>query len=61
MHKSSKANQDMSDTQQLSPEVLAFFDKDSSTFSYIVKDPTTKACALIDSVLDFDYASGTVH
>jgi glyoxylase-like metal-dependent hydrolase (beta-lactamase superfamily II) len=61
MHKPFKANQDMSDTEQLSPEVLAFFDKDSSTFSYIVKDPTSKACAIIDSVLDFDYASGTVH
>jgi glyoxylase-like metal-dependent hydrolase (beta-lactamase superfamily II) len=45
----------------LNPEVQAFFDKDSNTFSYIVKDPTSNACAIVDSVLDFDYASGTVH
>lgn len=41
-------------------EVFAFFDKDSSTFSYVVKDPQSQSCAVIDSVLDFDYPSGTV-
>lgn len=35
-----------------------FFDEDTSTFSYIVSDPTTKHCALIDSVLNFDMPSG---
>lgn len=43
-----------------SPEVLTFFDEDSNTFSYIVKDPSSLSCAIIDSVLDFDYPSGTI-
>ena len=42
------------------PEVKAFFDSDSNTVSYVVTDPATKKAAIIDSVLDFDYASGTV-
>jgi glyoxylase-like metal-dependent hydrolase (beta-lactamase superfamily II) len=62
MNKSlSEVNQKISSTKQLNPEVLAFFDDDSKTFSYIVKDPTSSSCAVIDSVLDFDYASGEVH
>jgi glyoxylase-like metal-dependent hydrolase (beta-lactamase superfamily II) len=40
------------------PHVAAFFEKDSSTFSYVVKDPKSNNCAIIDSVLNFDYASG---
>lgn len=42
------------------PEVFPFYEKATSTFSYIVKDPTSSACAIIDSVLDFDYASGNI-
>ncbi|MBX2848779.1 MAG: MBL fold metallo-hydrolase [Acidiferrobacterales bacterium] len=42
------------------PKVFAFFDEDSCTFSYIVKDPYSNECAIIDSVLDFDYPSGTI-
>jgi glyoxylase-like metal-dependent hydrolase (beta-lactamase superfamily II) len=42
------------------PEVKAFFDHDSNTVSYVVTDPATKKAAIIDSVLDFDYASGTI-
>jgi glyoxylase-like metal-dependent hydrolase (beta-lactamase superfamily II) len=51
------------DIQQLAntrPEVLPFLDKQTNTFSYIVKDPHSEACAVIDSVLNFDYHSGTV-
>lgn len=40
------------------PEVKAFFDTDTFTVSYVVKDPASNACAIIDSVLDFDPASG---
>lgn len=40
------------------PEVTHFFDPATNTFSYVVKDPDSPACAIIDSVLDFDYASG---
>ena len=42
------------------PEVKAFFDHDSNTVSYVVIDPVTKKAAIMDSVLDFDYASGTI-
>lgn len=40
--------------------VFPFFDKDSNTFSYVVQDPSSQHCAIIDPVLDFDYASGTI-
>ena len=42
------------------PEVKAFFDNESNTVSYVVTDPATKKAAIIDSVMDFDYASGTI-
>ncbi|TVP52400.1 MAG: MBL fold metallo-hydrolase [Halomonadaceae bacterium] len=41
-----------------SPQVHTFFDEPTNTFSYVVKDPASSACAIIDSVLDFDYAAG---
>ena len=41
-----------------SPHVHAFFDEATNTITYIVQDPAGTACAVIDSVLDFDYASG---
>lgn len=47
----------MTDTSN-KPQVAAFFEKDSNTFSYVVKDPKSNHCAIVDSVLDFDYASG---
>lgn len=46
--------------EPLNPDVSVFFDEDSNTYSYVVKDPSSTACAIIDSVLDFDYASGTI-
>ncbi len=42
----------------MTPEVKAFFDNTTNTVSYVVKDPDSNKCAIIDSVLDFDYASG---
>lgn len=42
----------------LVPEVTAFFDSETNTVSYVVRDPSSKACAIIDSVLDIDYAAG---
>ncbi|WP_370156085.1 MBL fold metallo-hydrolase [Ferrovibrio sp.] len=42
----------------MTPEIRAFFDEDTFTVSYVVSDPATKACAIVDSVLDFDPASG---
>ncbi len=42
----------------MNPEVTPFFDEATNTVSYVFTDPATKKCAIIDSVLDFDYASG---
>ena len=41
-------------------EVQAFFDEATNTISYIVKDPTSNSCALIDTVMDIDYAAGRI-
>jgi glyoxylase-like metal-dependent hydrolase (beta-lactamase superfamily II) len=40
------------------PLVKHFFDEPTNTFSYVVKDPQSQSCAILDSVLDFDYAAG---
>ena len=42
------------------PSVEAFFDQATNTVSYIVSDPDTSACAVIDSVMDIDYAAGRI-
>lgn len=42
------------------PEVTAFFDAPTNTVSYVVKDPQSNACAVIDSVMDIDYAAGRI-
>jgi glyoxylase-like metal-dependent hydrolase (beta-lactamase superfamily II) len=42
------------------PDVTAFFDKATNTVSYLVKDPASCSCAVLDSVLDLDYASGRI-
>ncbi len=42
----------------MNPEVTAFFDEATFTVSFVVKDPSSAACAIVDSVLDFDHASG---
>lgn len=45
----------------LDPVVTPFFDEASNTFSYVVQDPQSCSCAVIDSVLDFDYAGGRTY
>lgn len=40
------------------PVVQHFFDEPTNTFSYVVRDPESQYCAIVDSVLDFDYAAG---
>jgi glyoxylase-like metal-dependent hydrolase (beta-lactamase superfamily II) len=42
------------------PEVKAFFDPATNTISYVVRDPQSTACAVIDSVMDIDYAAGRI-
>ncbi len=45
---------------KIKPEVQAFFDEATNTISYIVKDPTSNSCAIVDSVMDIDYAAGRI-
>jgi glyoxylase-like metal-dependent hydrolase (beta-lactamase superfamily II) len=45
-------------TKASKPEVHGFFDPDTFTVSYVVIDPATRNAAIVDSVLDFDPASG---
>ena len=40
--------------------IEGFFDEQTSTISYVVHDNIEKKCAVIDSVLDFDYSSGDI-
>jgi glyoxylase-like metal-dependent hydrolase (beta-lactamase superfamily II) len=44
----------------MSPQVQAFCDPATSTVTYLVSDPESRQAAIIDPVLDFDAASGTV-
>ena len=44
----------------LKPVVEAFFDETTNTISYVVKDPNSSACAVVDSVMDIDYAAGRI-
>jgi glyoxylase-like metal-dependent hydrolase (beta-lactamase superfamily II) len=46
------------------PEVTGFFDKRTWSIQYVVADPATRKCAIVDPVLDFDEKSGqtaTIH
>ncbi len=53
------SNNHFSPDMSVAPEVKAFFDEATETFSYVVKDPSSSACAVIDSVMNIDYPSGT--
>jgi len=44
----------------ITPEVSAHFDEVSNTITYIVRDPSSNHCAIIDSVMDIDYAAGRI-
>ena len=44
----------------VTPEVTAFFDAPTNTVTYVVRDPASTACAVIDSVMDIDYAAGRI-
>jgi glyoxylase-like metal-dependent hydrolase (beta-lactamase superfamily II) len=50
----------MSTEKKNTPEIKAYFDARTNTVSYLVADPATKKCAVVDSVLNFDYPSGTI-
>src|SRR5437588_290786 len=40
------------------PQVQGIFDEATNTVSYVMSDPATKVCAVVDSVLDYDPAAG---
>jgi len=42
------------------PQVTAFFDAATNTISYVVRDPGSTACAVVDSVMDIDMPSGRI-
>ncbi|MBL4606793.1 MAG: MBL fold metallo-hydrolase [Pseudomonadales bacterium] len=44
----------------IKPLVVPFFDLGSHTFSYVLQDPASNACAVIDSVMEFDYSAGKI-
>lgn len=44
----------------IKPDVTGFFDEATNTITYVVKDPASSACAVIDSVMDIDYAAGRI-
>ena len=41
------------------PDVAAFYDARTGSIQYVVSDPQTRKCAIIDPVLDFDEKSGS--
>lgn len=56
MNQSTQTNATM-----LKTEVVAFFDAPTHTLSYVVKAPDSRACAVVDPVLDLDYPSGSIY
>ncbi|SMX44576.1 MBL fold metallo-hydrolase [Octadecabacter ascidiaceicola] len=44
----------------VTPDVSAHFDEMTNTITYIVTDPNSNHCAIIDSVMDIDYAAGRI-
>lgn len=49
---------DARDEKSLRPSIAGFFDEATNTVTYVVHDPETLETAIIDSVLDFEAASG---
>ena len=46
------------DAASVKPLVSGFYDKPTGAVQYVVADPVTRRCAIIDPVLDFDEKSG---
>lgn len=42
------------------PDVTGFFDPQTHTIAYVVADPETGSCAIVDAVMDIDYAAGRI-
>ncbi len=54
-------NKDFSKHCAMKPDVQGFFDTRTNTISYVVADPKTKQCAIIDSVMDFEPNGGAIY
>src|SRR5258708_12653131 len=48
----------MNQITRVKPDVKGFFDTRTWSIQYVVSDPATRVCAIIDPVLDFDEKSG---
>lgn len=44
--------------RSLRPSIAGFFDEATNTVTYVIHDPASKEAAIIDSVLDYEAASG---
>lgn len=51
---------DFSPQMDIEPIVTGFFDETTNTISYVAQDPNSQSCAIIDSVMDIDYAAGRI-
>lgn len=60
MPNDSNAYETVSKVEAARPHVQGFYEPRSGSIQYVVSDPATKACAIIDPVLDFDEKSGSV-
>ena len=47
-------------SERLQPRVTGFYDERTFSIQYVVADPQTGRCAIVDPVLDFDEKSGAV-
>lgn len=52
------ASRQIASAQTNAMHIESFFDEPTNTVSYVVHDPESKRAAIIDSVLDYDAASG---
>jgi glyoxylase-like metal-dependent hydrolase (beta-lactamase superfamily II) len=50
----------MQQTNLVKPDVKAFYESRTGSIQYVVSDPITRRCAIIDPVLDFDERSGAI-
>jgi glyoxylase-like metal-dependent hydrolase (beta-lactamase superfamily II) len=53
-------SQPISEHAKCQPQVDAFFERRTCSVQYVVSDPVTRCCALIDPVLDYDEKSGSI-
>jgi glyoxylase-like metal-dependent hydrolase (beta-lactamase superfamily II) len=51
----------LSSHTDVKPDVMGFYDAPTGSIQYIVADPSTQKCAIIDPVLDFDPRSGSTR